>query len=81
MARRGGVKKRGKKPFSATRLVEQEEKLKRIYRPENVSVFDTTDSTVSETARNIAQTILLKPYSEFQFMKRLNEVLKGMGRL
>jgi hypothetical protein len=61
--------------------LEQEAELFKIYRPSTKAVIDTSDSTIGETAKNIARTILLEDYSPFDFFVRLNEVIKGRGKL
>ncbi len=81
MARRGIMKGGQKRGFDAETLVEQERQLSEIYKPDEASVFDTTDSSVGETAKQIARKILLGKYAEFQFQERLDEIIKDAGRL
>jgi len=57
-------------------LIAQEVKLRKIYRPATEATFDTSESTVGQTAKEIARTILLKPYNVFDFSTRLNEIGK-----
>jgi len=82
MVRRGSFRKKdGSAGYDADRLKEQEEELKKIYCPEDGSIFDTSDSTVADTAKRIARAILLGPYSQFEFRKRLDHILKSKGAL
>ena len=82
MARRGGATSKGVQTrFDAKRLVAQEEKLARVYKPEAASIFDTTDLSSGDTARRIARAILLRHYTEFSFGPRLNSILKRRGAL
>jgi broad-specificity NMP kinase len=82
LARRGTKRVvRGKVRFNTKALVQQEKELRTIYRvPPGVGI-DTTDSTVGETARTIARIILLEKYDPFDFTARLDEVIKGGGKL
>jgi hypothetical protein len=83
MARRGvAVTKSGKtKGFDANALLVQERKLAKIYKPETSSIFDTSESTVGETAKQIARKILLERYAEFAFQERLEQITSRDGKL
>ncbi len=76
IARRGT-----KKGFDAKTLVAQGHQLAEIYRPHEPSIFDTSVSTVEETAKRIARQILLEKYSEFSFQERLEEIMRNSGEL
>jgi SIR2-like domain len=62
--------------FDPQSLIAQEAKLKKIYRPEAHSIFDTSDISAGQTAKEIARAILLKPYKTFEFSVRLGEICK-----
>ena len=82
LARRGGNKRiRGKVRFETDTLLQQEADLLKIYRPPTDSIIDTSDLTVTDTAKYIARTILLEDYRPFDFSERLNEVIKRRGEL
>jgi hypothetical protein len=82
MARRGTNKRvHGKVSFETDTLLEQEKELFKIYRPLANAVIDTSESTSSDTAKNIARTILLEEYKPFDFSARLDEVIKKRGKL
>jgi hypothetical protein len=82
MARRGTNKRvHGKISFKTDTLLKQEAELLKVYKPPAKAVIDTSDSTVGETARNIARTILLEEYSPFNFSARLDEVIRKRGKL
>jgi len=57
-------------------LIVQEAKLKKIYNPDAGAIFDTSKIDVGQTAKEIARTILLKPYSAFDFSRRLDEICR-----
>ena len=77
--RRGGPLPTGdekKIQFDPETLIAQEAKLKKIYKPEDDSTFDTSEMDAAETVKKIARTILLKPYTTFDFSVRLDEICK-----
>jgi hypothetical protein len=55
-------------------LIAQEAKLKKIYNPDAQSMFDTSETDIGQTAKEIARAILLKPYAAFNFSKRLDQI-------
>jgi hypothetical protein len=68
----------GKKiQFDSETLMAQDAKLKKIYNPEEGSTFDTSETDVGETAKRIARTILLDPYTSFDFAARLEKICEG----
>jgi hypothetical protein len=82
LARRGSKKrKKGKIRFDTKTLIEQEKELIKIYRPADHTIIDTSDMTVSETAKKIARALLLGEYRTFDFTNRLDEVIKKGGQL
>ena len=82
LARRGVKKgRRGKTRFDVEGLVRQEDELKKIYRPADCSIFDTSELSVGVSARRIAREILLGSYSSFDFVARLDEIISEEGAL
>ncbi len=82
LARRGtGKAGHGKIRFDANALIQQENELMKVYALPPSSVIDTTNSTAGETARTIARTILFDKYDPFDFVARLEEVIKMNGKL
>lgn len=67
--------------YDTARLIAQEAELKKIYRPAETATFDTSDTTVSETAKRIARAILLQEYVPFSFKDRLNEIIAAEGTI
>jgi hypothetical protein len=62
--------------YDTETLIAQEEKLRKIYRPATEAIFDTSETTAGQTAKEIARTILLRPYNVFDFSARLNQIGK-----
>jgi hypothetical protein len=62
--------------FDPETLIAQGAKLKKIYRPEADSTFDTSEMDAGQTVKEIARRILLKPYRTFDFSARLDEICK-----
>jgi broad-specificity NMP kinase len=62
-------------------LERQDEVLRRIYEPSpghrGVTIIDTRNRTAAEIAKEIARVIHNRPYEEFDFHERLEEIEKG----
>jgi hypothetical protein len=82
LARRGSRKgPNGEISFNADRLVQQEETLRKVYKPVPDAIFNTSQKSIGETAQQIARMILLKDYSHFDFCERIDEVIVRNGEL
>jgi SIR2-like protein len=67
----------GKKiQYDPESLIAQDAKLRKIYKPEPKSTFDTSEMVGAETAKKIARAILLGPYEAFDFAARLAQICK-----
>jgi hypothetical protein len=79
-ARRGKIRG-GKLEYAASALVDQSHALKKVYRPHDNSVFDTSKTVEGDTAQQVARMILLDGYEPFEFERRLDEVLRSGGKV
>lgn len=81
-ARRGKLRgRRGSRriEYDGNSLAVQSEVLRKIYRPSDASVFDTSKEACDKTARRIARQILTGPYEPFDFESRMDEIKANGG--
>jgi hypothetical protein len=71
----------GKTGFEPQTLAKQEGYLSKIYHLSLKDAMDTSDLTPGEVSRTIARNILLGTYVEFDFAKRLDEIISKDGML
>jgi hypothetical protein len=82
LLRRGSRKAgEGKSGFEPKTLEKQREYLQQIYQVDPKRALDTSDLKPGEVAQAIARNILLNEYEEFDFLKRLDEIIAGDGKL
>jgi hypothetical protein len=82
LAKRGAIfAKARKQAYAPTKLVKQAEILKKIYMPDDDSVFDTTHGGLAHTARRLARFILLEGYKPFDFSARMTEIDLNDGKI